>query len=159
MDAIAVYPGTFDPITRGHIDIVLRSVPLFRRVLLAVAASPEKKPVFALEERLALARQALAAHGRVEVMPFDGLVTKFAKEQGARFLVRGLRAVSDFEYEFQMAAINRKLAPELETLFLMPAEQFNYLSSSRVREVASLGGDVSCFVTPEVEAALQRKRL
>ena len=155
---VAVYPGTFDPITHGHTDLVARAARMFPRVVVAVAASPPKRPAFSLEERLRLARAALARLEGVEVQGFEGLLVDFARRLGARVLLRGLRAVSDFEYEFQLAAMNRRLAPELETVFMMPAEQYTYLSSSLVREVAALGGDVAAFVHPEVERALRRLR-
>ncbi len=155
-DLVAVYPGTFDPITHGHTDLVARAVRMFPRVVVAVAADPPKRPAFPLEERLRLARAALAGLERVEVRGFRGLLVDFARGLGARVLLRGLRAVSDFEYEFQLAAMNRRLAPGLETVFMMPAEQHTFLSSSLVREVAALGGDVGPFVHPEVARALRR---
>jgi pantetheine-phosphate adenylyltransferase, bacterial len=151
----AVYPGTFDPITNGHIDLVARAAPLFDRIVVGVAASPTKGPTLPLELRVRLAREALAGHPNVEVRGFDTLLAHFVREVGAGVLLRGLRAVSDFEYEFQMASMNRRLIPEVETLFLTPAEQYSFISSSLVREIARLGGDVSGFVTPAVAAALQ----
>ena len=153
----AIYPGTFDPITRGHVDLVQRAARLFDVVIVAVAAKTTKTPVFDLAERVDLAQQVLAASANVEVCAFDSLLVNFARQRGAQVIIRGLRAVSDFEYEFQLAGMNRKLAPGLETVFLMPAEQYTYLSSSLVREVASLGGDVSEFVEPAVEAALRER--
>ncbi|MCF6355676.1 MAG: pantetheine-phosphate adenylyltransferase [Candidatus Polarisedimenticolaceae bacterium] len=153
----AVYPGTFDPITNGHSDIVARAAILFDKVVVAVAASPGKGPMFSIEERVALANEALADIKNVEVCPFDTLLVDFANQQGAKVILRGLRAVSDFEYEFQLAGINRRLAPDVETLFLRPAEQYAYISSSLVREVARLGGDVSEFIHPAVQAALKRR--
>lgn len=155
MEITAVYPGTFDPITHGHSDLVERAARLFDRVILAVAENPAKAPAFSLEERLAFAREALAAHANVEVCGFDGLLVDFVRSRNARVILRGLRAVSDFEYEFQLASMNRQLAPEIETLFLTPAEQYAYVSSSLVREIAALGGDVTPFVHPRVAAALR----
>ncbi|HHM06168.1 MAG TPA: pantetheine-phosphate adenylyltransferase [Gammaproteobacteria bacterium] len=153
----AIYPGTFDPITHGHSDIVTRACRLFGRVIVAVAANPGKQPAFSLDERVALARTVLGDHGQVTVTGFDSLLVDFARAQGARVILRGLRAVSDFEYEFQLAGMNRTLSPEVETVFLMPAEHYSYLSASLVREVAALGGEVSRFVHPEVEAALKQR--
>ncbi|MCG5534489.1 pantetheine-phosphate adenylyltransferase [Ectothiorhodospira mobilis] len=157
MSVTVVYPGTFDPITHGHTDIVRRAQRLFDQVLVAVAANPSKRPTFSLEERVAMAREALADMEHVQVVGFDGLLARFAKEQGARVLLRGLRAVSDFEHEFQLAGMNRHLAPDLETIFLTPAEEYAYVSSSLVREIALLGGDVSHFVSGNVEAALRAR--
>ena len=152
---IAVYPGTFDPITNGHIDLVDRAAPLFERLVVGVAESPGKKPALPLELRVELARKAVAAYPNVEVRGFNGLLANFVRELGAGVLLRGLRAVSDFEYEFQLASMNRHLIPEVETLFLTPAEQYGFISSSLVREISRLGGDVSGFVPPAVAAALQ----
>jgi len=152
---IAVYPGTFDPITNGHVDLVDRAAPLFERLIVGVAASPSKKPTLPLELRVRLAREALARHPNVEVHGFDSLLAHFVRDSGGGILLRGLRAVSDFEYEFQMASMNRHLIPEVETLFLTPAEQYSFISSSLVREIARLGGDVSGFVPPAVVAALK----
>ena len=151
---IAVYPGTFDPITNGHVDLVLRASPLFERVVLGVAASPGKGPALPLELRVDLARRSLAGIPNVEVRGFDGLLAHFVRDVGAGVVLRGLRAVTDFEYEFQLASMNRHLIPEAETLFLTPAEQHSFISSTLVREIARLGGDVSGFVPPEVAAAL-----
>jgi len=163
MTRTAIYPGTFDPITRGHTDLIERACRLFDRVVLGVAKSPSKTPCFSLEQRVDLARKVLAHLPQVEVCGFDGLLVEFAREQEAQAILRGLRAVSDFEYEFQLASMNRKLAPELESLFLTPAEEYAYVSSSLVREIAGLGGDVSHFVHPLVEseltARLQAERL
>ena len=150
----AVYPGTFDPITNGHTDVIGRAAGLFDRVIVAVAASAGKNPAFDLQRRVELARLALAQWDNVEVRGFDSLLVEFAKSVDARVLLRGLRAVSDFEYEFQLSGMNRVLAPRLETLFLPTAEQYAYLSSSLVREVAALGGDIEAFVHPEVSRAL-----
>ncbi|NUO76962.1 pantetheine-phosphate adenylyltransferase [Lysobacter sp. 5GHs7-4] len=152
---IAVYPGTFDPITNGHIDLVDRAAPLFERMIIGVAASPGKGPALSLELRVELARQAVAHHPHIEVRGFDCLLAHFVDEVGGGVLLRGLRAVSDFEYEFQLASMNRHLIPEVETLFLTPAEQYGFISSSLVREIARLGGDVSGFVPTAVAEALQ----
>ncbi len=151
----AVYPGTFDPITCGHVDLVDRAAPLFERLIVGVAASPAKGPALPLELRVQLARDALAAHANVEVRGFDCLLAHFVQEVGAGILLRGLRAVSDFEYEFQLASMNRHLIPGVETLFLTPAEQYGFISSSLVREISRLGGDVSGFVPRAVAAALE----
>ncbi len=153
--AIVVYPGTFDPITNGHSDLIMRASLLFDRVIVAVAANPGKNPRFSLQERVELADQVLAGYERVEIKKFDTLLVDFVRECGAGVILRGLRAVSDFEYEFQLAGMNRRLAPEIETLFLTPAEQFAYISSGLVREIAALGGDVSEFVHPVVSRALK----
>ncbi len=155
---IAVYPGTFDPITNGHVDLVSRAAPLFETLVVGVAASPSKGPALPLELRVQLARDALARHPNVEVRGFDSLLAHFVRDVGAGVLLRGLRAVSDFEYEFQMASMNRHLIPEVETLFLTPAEQYGFISSSLVREISRLGGDVSGFVPPAVSAALEARR-
>ena len=154
---LAVYPGTFDPITNGHADLVARAAPLFERIVVAVADSPNKGkgPGFSLQERITLARLALADLPNVEVRGFDCLLAQLVSELGAGVIIRGLRAVSDFEYEFQLASMNRHLIPDVETLFLTPAEQYGFISSSLVREISRLGGDVSGFVPPAVDAALQ----
>ncbi|MCK4586906.1 MAG: pantetheine-phosphate adenylyltransferase [Gammaproteobacteria bacterium] len=157
MNNTAIYPGTFDPITKGHSDLVERSARLFDKVIVALAAKPGKQPVFSLEERIDLAKTVLGEHNNVEICGFDGLLVDFAHEKKANIIIRGLRAVSDFEYEFQLAGMNRKLADDIETLFLTPAEQYTYISSSLVREVASLGGDVSPFVHEKIVAELARK--
>ena len=154
----AVYPGTFDPISNGHIDLVARAAPLFEKVIVGVATSQAKGPTLPLELRVKLAREALAGHPNVEVRGFDSLLAHFVRDVGAGVLLRGLRAVSDFEYEFQMASMNRHLIPEVETLFLTPAEQYSFISSSLVREIARLGGDVSGFVPPAVATALREAR-
>jgi len=153
---VAVYPGSFDPITRGHADIVERSLRFADRVIVAVAVNAAKQPLFSVEERLALIRRAVS-HPSVEVRSFDGLLVDFARRAGATMIVRGLRAVSDFEYEFQMALMNRNLEPALETVFLVPALDLTYLSSSLVREVARHGGDVSQLVHSAVLQALRDK--
>ncbi len=154
MNSIAVYPGTFDPITNGHSDLVQRACRLFDRVIVAVAANAPKQPAFPMERRVELARIALAGFANVEVTGFDNLLAEFVRQSGARVILRGLRAVSDFEHEFQLASMNRRLAPEVETMFLTPAEKFSFISSSLVREIAALGGDVSPFVHADVVAAL-----
>ena len=154
---LAVYPGTFDPVTNGHTDLVHRALRLFDRIVVAVAENAGKTPICGVEERVALVREALGDTPRVEVMPFNTLLVDFARTQGATIVLRGLRAVSDFEYEFQLAGMNRRLAPGIETVFLTPAEQYAYISSSLVREIARLGGDVSEFVHPAVKAALAAK--
>lgn len=155
---IAVYPGTFDPVTNGHVDLVERAAPLFERLVVGVAESPSKRPALPLDLRVDLARRALSHHPNVEVRGFDGLLAHFVGELGAGVLLRGLRAVSDFEYEFQLASMNRHLIPDVETLFLTPAEEYGFISSSLVREISRLGGDVSAFVPPAVAQALQAER-
>ena len=157
MNNIAVYPGTFDPITYGHIDLIERASRMFSKVIVAVAANSKKQPLFTLEERVVLASQILSDHKNVEVLGFESLLTDFVKDHGANIILRGLRAVSDFDYEFQLAGMNRRLAPEIESLFLMPAENYTYLSSSFVREIASLGGDVAQFVPERIVLALKEK--
>lgn len=152
---IAVYPGTFDPITNGHVDLVDRAAPLFEHLIVGVAESTGKGPVLPLALRVGLARDALARHSNVKVVGFDGLLANFVRNLGAGVLLRGLRAVSDFEYEIQLASMNRHLIPDVETLFLTPAEQYGFISSSLVREISRLGGDVSGFVPPAVAKALQ----
>ncbi len=152
-----VYPGTFDPITNGHIDLVQRAANLFDYVVVAVAASKKKTPLFTLEERVALAKKALSHIDNIEVCGFDSLLKDLVEQKGAYGVVRGLRAVSDFEYEFQLANMNRVLAPAMESLFLTPAEHLSYISSTLVREIASLNGDVSKFVPDFVVSALNEK--
>ena len=149
-----LYPGTFDPITRGHTDLIERAVRLFDHVIIAVAANPKKCPLFSLEKRVALAEEVTAHLPNVEVIGFNNLLVHFAKEVNANVLMRGLRAVSDFEYEFQLANMNRKLAPGVESLFLTPSEKYSFISSTLVREVATLNGDISEFVHPVVAKAL-----
>jgi len=153
----AVYPGTFDPITRGHEDLVRRAAGLFEHVLLAIAANPGKAPMFDVEERVAMAREVLADIGNVQVAGYSGLTVEFARAQGIGVIVRGLRAVSDFEFEFQLANMGRHIAPDVETVYLTPKEQFTFISSTLVREIATLGGNVGQFVHPVVEAAFRRK--
>ena len=156
MNRTAVYPGSFDPITKGHEDLIQRSLGFVDRIVVAVAVNVAKQPLFSFEERVALIRECVPDK-RVEVQSFDGLLVDFAKRVGATVIVRGLRAVSDFEYEFQMALMNRNLVPHIETVFLVPAFDLTYLSSSLVREVARFGGDVSALVHPAVQQALKRK--
>jgi len=153
----AIYPGTFDPITNGHSDIVARATKLFDKIIVAVARSTGKTTAFTIDERVAMAKDALQELERVEVCSFDGLMTSFARERKARVIIRGLRAVSDFENEFQMAGMNRHLNHEAETVFLTPAEHLSFISSSLVREVAGLGGDVSNFVHENVRLALRQR--
>jgi pantetheine-phosphate adenylyltransferase len=153
----AVYPGTFDPITRGHIDMVRRAAPLCDTLIVGVARSTPKNVWFSIDERIDLVRDAFQDLPTVQVQPFEGLLVDFARSVGAGFLIRGVRAFSDFEYELQMALINRKLAPDIETLFLMPAEEYSYVSSSRVREIAALNGDIRRYVTPRTHEALLAK--
>jgi pantetheine-phosphate adenylyltransferase len=155
MNTVA-YPGTFDPITNGHSDLVERASKLFDRVIVAVAESPKKRPLLPLEQRVALTREALSHLDNVEVVGFSGLLAEFLRKHDANVILRGLRAVSDFEYEFQLANMNRKLAPEAESLFLTPDEHLSFISSTLIREIASLGGDVAEFVHPSVNAALKQ---
>ena len=157
MNITAIYPGTFDPITNGHSDLIQRASRLFDKVIVAVAAVSGKQPVFTLEERVSLAKSVLTSYPNIEVCGFDTLLVNFMEEKGASVILRGLRAVSDFEYEFQLASMNRNLKPDIETLFLTPAEQYTYISSSLVREIASLGGDISPFVHENVVAALKER--
>jgi pantetheine-phosphate adenylyltransferase len=152
----AMYPGTFDPITNGHYDLVRRAANIFDRVVVAVAANPGKAPLFTVEERVELAREVLQGISNVEIMGYTGLTVDFARQHGLRVVVRGLRAVSDFEFEFQLATMSRHLSDKVDYVFLTPTEQFNFISSTLVREIASLGGNVGQFVHPSVEAALQR---
>ncbi len=157
MSVSAMYPGTFDPITLGHEDLVRRACRLFDKVVVAIAANPSKEPMFSLDERVELARVALADIDNVEVSGYDGLTVDFAREHGLGVILRGLRAVSDFEYEFQLANMNRHLAEDVETAFLTPTETYNFISSSLVREICSMGGDISEFVSPAVNEALKTK--
>lgn len=153
----AVYPGTFDPITHGHVDLIERASRLFDKVIVAIATNPNKNPLFSLTERVALTRKVLSDFPSVEVHGFDNLLLDFAKSHGANVILRGLRAVADFDYEFQLASMNRYLNPEIESLFLMPAEKYMYISSSIVREIASLGGDITGFVPTLVVHAIHEK--
>lgn len=156
---IAIYPGTFDPITNGHTDLVQRATRIFDKVILGIAkgGGTGKQPVFSLDERMDMAKAALSNIANVEICAFDGLLIDFVKKQQAQVILRGLRAVSDFEYEFQLASMNRRLDESVETMFLTPAEQYSYISSSLVREIASLGGDVTPFVHEHVAAALSNR--
>ncbi|MFC1452447.1 pantetheine-phosphate adenylyltransferase [Verrucomicrobiota bacterium] len=154
---LVIYPGTFDPMTLGHLDLVERGSEMFERLLIAVAVDSPKTTLFTVEERVAMAREVVGCLPNVEVDPFRGLLVDYARERGARVLLRGLRAYSDFESEFQMALINRKLAPEIETLFMMPKETHSYLSSNAVKQVAGLGGNVGEFVPPAVARMLRLK--
>ncbi len=153
----AVYPGTFDPLTRGHEDLVRRASGLFDKLLVGVADSRNKKPFFSLEERLSIANEVLGHYPNVQVESFSGLLKDFVRQHDANVIVRGLRAVSDFEFEFQMAGMNRYLLPDVETLFLTPSDQYQFISGTIVREIAALGGDVSKFVFPSVEKRLKEK--
>lgn len=159
MENTAIYPGSFDPITLGHADIVERATRLFDHVIIAVAAKPAKGTVFSLEQRIDICSKSLAHLPNISIEGFDNLLVDYASNKKAAVIIRGLRAISDFEYEFQLAGMNRKLAPEIETLFLMPAEKYAYLSSSLVREVSALGGDISEFVHHSAMAALSGKPL
>lgn len=154
---IAVYPGTFDPMTLGHEDVVRRATQLFARVIVAVAAGHHKKALFSLEERIAMAREAVKAYPQVEVESFGGLLRDFVVARGAKAMVRGLRAVTDFDYEFQLAGMNRSLMPHVETVFLTPSDKYQFVSSTFVREIATLGGEVDKFVSPVVNARLLEK--
>ncbi|UUX96577.1 pantetheine-phosphate adenylyltransferase [Aquabacterium sp. J223] len=153
----AVYPGTFDPFTLGHVDLMRRAARLFERVIVAVAAGHHKRTMFNLDERLDIVRELARPYGNVDVTPFEGLLRDFVVGQGASVVVRGLRAVSDFEYEFQMAGMNRQLMPDVETLFLTPSDQYQFVSGTFVREIATLGGDVSKFVAPTVLQRLKER--
>jgi pantetheine-phosphate adenylyltransferase len=153
---LAIYPGTFDPMTRGHEDLVRRAADLFERVIVAVAESPGKRPFFPLHDRVEMAREIVAIYPNVEVVGFECLLMEFVHNCNAKVIIRGLRAVSDFEYEFQMAGMNRNLFPEVETVFLTPGEQYMFVSATMVREIARLGGDVSKFVQPAVLARLNK---
>jgi pantetheine-phosphate adenylyltransferase len=154
---IAVYPGTFDPLTSGHEDLVRRASSLFERVIIGVAESRGKRPLFSLDERVDIAREVLTGYPNVEIHGFDCLLMDFMRHHGASVIMRGLRAVSDFEYEFQMAGMNRNLYPDVETVFLTPSDQYMFVSATIVREIASLGGDVSKFVPPQVQRRLVEK--
>jgi pantetheine-phosphate adenylyltransferase len=158
MNRNAIYPGTFDPITNGHQDLVRRAAGIFDRVIVAIAANPNKTPMFALDKRVELARKVLADLPNVEVTGYSGLTVEFARKHNVAVVVRGLRAVSDFEFEFQLANMSRHLAREIETVFLTPQEQFTFISSSLIREIAVLGGETREFVHPIVEAELKKQR-
>ena len=157
MNQAAICAGTFDPITMGHLDVIERASRIFPRVVIAIATNPGKNPIFSLEDRLELVRKSTAHLEGIEIDAFDGLLVDFAQAMNIRIIVRGLRAFSDFEYEFQMALTNRRLKPEIETIFLMPKQDYSYVSSSNVREVAQLGGDTSFFVPAPVQQALTRR--
>jgi len=157
MSKLAIYAGTFDPLTLGHLDLIERSAEIFENVILAVAASTPKSPLFSVEERVAMVREVAKGIPNVKVEAFEGLLIDYARRRDSRVVIRGLRAYSDFEYEFQMALTNRKMAPELETLFMMPKETHSYVSSSTVKKIAQLGGDTSEFVPAPVLRALERK--
>jgi pantetheine-phosphate adenylyltransferase len=157
MKSCAIYPGTFDPVTNGHLDLVARASSLFDRVIVAIAVNSGKQPLFNIDERVALMQKVVAQYPGVEVIGFDNLLVECADEQGANVILRGLRAVSDFEYEFQLAGMNRHLSPNLETLFMTPAEQYAFISSTMIREIARLGGDVSAFVPGIICNELSKK--
>ena len=157
MHRIAIYPGTFDPITNGHLDIMCRASQLFSEVIIGVSTHPSKSPLFSVEERVALIQGAIEGQENIRVETFSGLLVDYAKSRGAHAIVRGLRAISDFEYEFQMALVNRKISNGLITVFLMPHEKYTYLNSTIVKEVSSLGGDVTEFVPENVLRALEKK--
>jgi pantetheine-phosphate adenylyltransferase len=156
-DRVAIYPGSFDPITQGHVDIILRGSSMFDKIVVAVLENVEKKPLFTVDERLEMIRETFADRANVEADAFSGLLVGYAKSKSATAIVRGIRAISDFEYEFQMALMNRRLAPEIETVFMMPAEEYSYVSSRLIKEVAGLGGTVSGLVPPCVERRLAQK--
>ena len=153
----AVYPGTFDPMTMGHVDLVKRASKLFDAVIIAIASSDSKKPMFSLEERIEIGNKIFADDPKVEVVGFSGLLVNFAKENDANILIRGLRVVADFEYEFQLANMNRAMSPDIESVFLTPKEEYSYISSSLVKEIATMGGDVTRFVDPVTLEALNQK--
>ena len=153
----AVYPGTFDPMTMGHVDLVKRASKLFDSVIIAIASSDSKKPMFTLEERIEIGNKIFADEPKVEVIGFSGLLVNFAKDNDANILIRGLRVVADFEYEFQLANMNRAMSPDIESVFLTPKEEYSYISSSLVKEIATMGGDVDRFVDPVTLEALNQK--
>jgi pantetheine-phosphate adenylyltransferase len=157
-ERIAVYPGSFDPLTNGHVDIIMRGARIFDRIVIGVLNNTDKTPLFSVEERVATVREVFADQGKVEVESFDGLLVEFARHKKASVIVRGLRAISDFEFEFQMALMNRRLSPEIETVFMMPAEAYTYISSRLIREVFALGGPIAGLVPAAVEARMRRKR-
>jgi pantetheine-phosphate adenylyltransferase len=156
--SVAIYPGSFDPLTNGHVDIILRGARLFDRIIVAILQNREKTPLFSVDERMETAREVFADEPKVEVDAFDGLLVDFARQKGAHVIVRGLRAISDFEYEFQMALMNRRLVPELETVFMMPAESYTYISSRLIREVFALGGPIQGLVPESVETRMRARR-
>jgi pantetheine-phosphate adenylyltransferase len=159
MKRLAIYPGSFDPVTNGHLDIIERAQSMFDELIVAVSLNSQKKAYFSMDERISLIRKAVSKQRRVRVEPFEGLLADYAAKKGACAVIRGLRAVSDFEYEFQMALMNRRLNPAFETVYLMPDERYTYLSSRIVREVSSLGGKLTGLVPPAVEAALRKRAL
>jgi pantetheine-phosphate adenylyltransferase len=154
---VAIYPGSFDPLTLGHVDIILRGTSIFGKIVVAVLENIEKKPLFSVEERLEMIRETFADHSNVQADAFSGLLVDYALSEGATAIVRGIRAISDFEYEFQMALMNRRLVPKIETVFMMPAEEYSYVSSRLIKEVAMLGGSVSGLVPAGVEKRLEEK--
>jgi pantetheine-phosphate adenylyltransferase len=157
MKRVAVYPGTFDPITNGHIDLIYRALEFVDELIIAILVNSEKKPLFSVKERIALMKNVFPKHERIRIDQFDGLLVDYASRIGAQIILRGLRAVSDFDYEFQMALMNRRLEPQIETLFLVPAEQYTYVSSKLVKEITALGGTVKGLVPPEVEKRMREK--
>jgi pantetheine-phosphate adenylyltransferase len=157
MKRVAVYPGTFDPITNGHIDLIYRALEFVDELIIAILVNSEKKPLFSVKERIALMKNVFPKHERIRIDQFDGLLVDYASKIGAQIILRGLRAVSDFDYEFQMALMNRRLEPQIETLFLGPAEQYTYVSSKLVKEITALGGTVKGLVPPEVEKKMREK--
>ena len=157
-ERVAIYPGSFDPITNGHVDIIMRGADIFDRIIVAILHNQEKAPFFSVEERVQIGREVFASEPKVAVKSFGGLLVEFARQERAQTIVRGLRAISDFEYEFQMALMNRRLAPEIETVFMMPAESYTYISSRLIREVFALGGPIGGLVPEIVEARMRRTR-
>lgn len=157
MTVTAVYPGTFDPITNGHLDIITRGVRLFDSIIVAILRNPDKEPLFPMDERVATLREVVGRLPKVQVEAFDGLLVDYARSRGAQVIVRGLRALSDFEYEYQMALMNQRLVPDIHTIYMMPSEAYSYVSSRLVKEVARLGGDVTGLVPPEVATRLKRR--
>lgn len=157
-ERVAIYPGSFDPITNGHVDIIMRGAEIFDRIIVAILHNQEKQPFFSVEDRVRMGREVFAEVSKVEVKSFGGLLMDFARQERAQVVVRGLRAVSDFEYEFQMALMNRRLAPEIETVFMMPAEAYTYISSRVIREVFALGGPIAGLVPDSVEARMRQAR-
>ena len=155
---LAVYPGTFDPVTNGHLDLIRRALEIFQKVVVGVAVNPEKSPLFSVQERVDLLKQATRRWPQVQIKPFDSLVVAFARDNGARVILRGLRMLSDFEYEFQMALTNRKLNPGIETVFMMPSAEYSYISSRLIKEAAALGAGLGNFVPPFVARALREKQ-